>query len=74
MIDDESATGDLEAELGDEGGYPSAEDGAMHITKEVPGGVDKDIDSYTGDPVEDLDFREERLAGTGRANAQRHSD
>lgn len=60
LIDDEPETGDdFDAELGDEGGYPSAEEAALHITRELPGGVDKEIDSYTGDPVEDLDFREE---------------
>jgi hypothetical protein len=32
----------------------------MHIVDKAPGGVDKKIDSYTGDPIEDLDFREER--------------
>lgn len=60
LDDDNEAGGDELTELGDEGGYPSAEEAAVHITREVPGGVDKEIDSYTGDPVEDLDFREER--------------
>lgn len=59
LDDDNEAGGDELSELGDEGGYPSAEDAAMHIVRNVPGGVDKKIDSYTGDPVEDLDFREE---------------
>jgi hypothetical protein len=55
LIDDESETGsDLRSEVGDEGGYPSAEEAAMHISDNVPGGVDKDIDSYTGEPVEEL--------------------
>lgn len=61
LIDDESEDGgELRSELGDEGGYPSAEDSAMHIVDEAPGAVDKKIDSYTGDPVEDLDYRDER--------------
>src|SRR5438270_9040914 len=60
LLDDGTETGgDLDSELGDEGGYPSAEEAAMRITTEVPGGVDRKVDSYTGDPVEDLDFREE---------------
>ena len=59
---DESAEGEGDeiSELGDEGGYPSAEEAAVHITRRPPGAVDRDIDSYTGDPVEDLDYREER--------------
>lgn len=61
LIDDEAETGgDLDSELGDEGGYPSAEDAAVHLTDNPPGAVDRKIDSYTGDPVEDLDYREER--------------
>ena len=31
----------------------------MHIVDEAPGAVNKKIDSYTGDPVEDLEFRDE---------------
>jgi hypothetical protein len=62
LVDDESEAGggELRSELGDEGGYPSAEDAAMHVVKEAPGAVNRKIDSYTGDPVEDLDYREER--------------
>ena len=62
LLDDEFEDGgaELRSERGDEGGYPSAEEAAMHIVDKVPGGVDKKIDSYTGDPIEDLDFREER--------------
>jgi hypothetical protein len=62
LLDDEfeDGGGELRSEFGDEGGYPSAEEAAMHIVDKAPGGVDKKIDSYTGDPVEDLDFREER--------------
>lgn len=61
LLDEEAeGAGDELSEFGDEGGYPSAEEAAMHITRRAPGGVDKKIDSYTGDPVEDLDFREER--------------
>jgi len=60
LVDDENdAQGDERSELGDEGGYPSAEDAAVHVSDKALGAVDKDIDSYTGDPVEDLDFREE---------------
>jgi len=61
LIDDESEDGggELRSELGDEGGYPSAEEAAMHIVKDAPGAVNRKVDSYTGDPVEDLDFREE---------------
>jgi hypothetical protein len=61
LLDEEAeGEGDEVSEFGDEGGYPSAEEAAMHIVDEAPGAVDKKIDSYTGDPVEDLDFREER--------------
>src|SRR2546421_12131759 len=62
LIDDESddGGGELRSELGDEGGYPSAEDAAMHVVDEAPGAVNRKIDSYTGDPVEDLDYRDER--------------
>lgn len=62
LIDDESDAGggELRSERGDEGGYPSAEEAAMHIVDNPPGAVDKKIDSYTGDPVEDLDYRDER--------------
>jgi hypothetical protein len=61
LLDEEAeGEGDEISELGDEGGYPSAEEAAMHITRKPPGAVDKAIDSYTGDPVEDLDYREER--------------
>jgi hypothetical protein len=57
LIDDESEDGggELRSERGDEGGYPSAEDAAMHIVNDAPGGVDRKIDSYTGDPVEELE-------------------
>ena len=56
LIDDESEDGgELRSERGDEGGYPSAEEAAMHIVDNVPGGVNKKIDSYTGDPVEELE-------------------
>lgn len=62
LIDDESDAGggELRSERGDEGGYPSAEEAAMHIVDNPPGAVNKKIDSYTGDPVEDLDYRDER--------------
>jgi len=62
LLDDEFEDGgaELRSERGDEGGYPSAEEAAMHIVDKVPGGVDKKIDSYTGDPIEDLDYRDER--------------
>jgi len=57
LIDDESEDGggELRSELGDEGGYPSAEEAAMHVVKEAPGAVDKKTDSYTGDPIEELE-------------------
>jgi len=57
LIDDESEDGggELRSERGDEGGYPSAEEAAMHVVDEAPGAVDKKIDSYTGDPVEELE-------------------
>ncbi|TMD64652.1 MAG: hypothetical protein E6I84_12320 [Chloroflexi bacterium] len=57
LVDDESEDGggELRSELGDEGGYPSAEDAAMHVVDEAPGAVDKKTDSYTGDPVEELE-------------------
>jgi len=61
LLDDEfeDGGGELRSEKGDEGGYPSAEEAAMHIVEDAPGAVNKKIDSYTGDPVDDLDFREE---------------
>jgi hypothetical protein len=57
LIDDESEDGggELRSEKGDEGGYPSAEEAAMHVVNEAPGAVNKKIDSYTGDPVEELE-------------------
>lgn len=57
LIDDESegGGGELRSELGDEGGYPSAEEAAMHVVKDAPGAVDEKIDSYTGDPVDELE-------------------
>lgn len=56
LIDDESEDGgELRSEKGDEGGYPSAEEAAMHVVDEAPGAVNKKIDSYTGDPVEELE-------------------
>jgi hypothetical protein len=56
LIDDESEDGgELRSEKGDEGGYPSAEEAAMHIVDDAPGAVNKKIDSYTGDPVEELE-------------------
>jgi len=57
LIDDESEDGggELRSEKGDEGGYPSAEEAAMHIVDNAPGAVDRKIDSYTGDPVEELE-------------------
>src|SRR3984893_2110122 len=56
LVDDESEDGgELRSEKGDEGGYPSAEEAAMHIVDNAPGAVDKKIDSYTGDPVEELE-------------------
>ena len=57
LIDDgsEDGGGELRSEKGDEGGYPSAEEAAMHIVDNAPGAVDKKIDSYTGDPVEELE-------------------
>jgi hypothetical protein len=27
----------------------------MHVVKEAPGAVSREIDSYTGDPIEELD-------------------
>src|ERR1700682_777802 len=51
----EDVGGELRSEKGDEGGYPSAEEAAMHIVDDAPGAVDKKIDSYTGDPVEELE-------------------
>jgi hypothetical protein len=56
LIDDEADTGiDLDSELGDEGGAPSAEEAAMQVVDELPGGVDTDIDSYTGEKVDKLE-------------------
>ena len=54
LLDDESETGDdMESELGDEGGEPSDEEAAIHGRRNAPGAVDSDIDSYTGDPIEE---------------------
>lgn len=54
LLDDESETGDdMQSELGDEGGYPSAEEAAVRVGQYAPGAVDSDIDSYTGEPVEE---------------------
>src|ERR1700674_1642223 len=56
LIDDEWEDGGaLRSEKGDEGGYPSAAEAAMRIVDNAPGGVSKKIDSYTGDPVEELE-------------------
>jgi hypothetical protein len=57
LLDDdfEDGGGELRSEQGDEGGYPSAEEAAMHIVEEAPGAVNKKIDSYTGDPVDELE-------------------
>jgi len=57
LVDDESEDGggELRSEFGDGGGYPSAEDAAMHVVREAPGAVNRKIDSYTGDPVEELE-------------------
>lgn len=56
LIDEEPESGsDIDSELGDEGGYPSAEEAAIHVTSRPPGAVDEDTDSYTGEPVEDLE-------------------
>jgi hypothetical protein len=57
LIDDESEDGgaELRSELGDDAGYPSAEEAAMHVVTEAPGAVDKKTDSYTGDSVDELE-------------------
>jgi len=47
-LEDRSAA---ETETGDEGGAPSAEESAIHVTDEPPGVVDDDRDSYTGERV-----------------------
>ena len=38
-------------QTGDEGGALSAEEAAIHVTDKPPGAVDRDRDSYTGDPI-----------------------
>src|SRR6266550_8999658 len=57
LIDDtsEDGGGELRSERGDEGGYPSAEDAAMHVVDEAPGAVDRKVDSYTGDSTDELE-------------------
>jgi hypothetical protein len=56
LLDEEfESQGDMRSQEGDEGGYPSAEEAAIHVREDVPGGVDSDIDSYTGEPVEELE-------------------
>src|SRR2546423_7212916 len=54
LVDDESEDGggELRSAVGDEGWYPSAEAAGMHLVKEAPGAVNRKIDSYTGDPVD----------------------
>src|SRR6202165_1941372 len=58
LIDDESEDGggELRSERGDEGGYPSAEDAAMHVVDEAPGAVNRKFASYTGDPTDELEY------------------
>ncbi|HEX3630359.1 MAG TPA: hypothetical protein VHW91_07805 [Candidatus Dormibacteraeota bacterium] len=52
VVDDEPETGDaLDAELADDEVYPSAEEAAVHITENPPGAVDRNVDSYTGEPI-----------------------
>ena len=46
--------GELRSEFGDEGGYPSAEEAAMHVVDEAPGAVKRDIDSNTGESIDKL--------------------
>ncbi len=57
LIDDESEDGggELRSEFGDEGGYPSAEEAAMHVVNDAPGAVDEKTDSYTGESVDELE-------------------
>jgi hypothetical protein len=56
FTDDEAkARSDLDDELTDEGPAPSAGEEAMHVARDVPGGVDKEIDSYTGERIDTLE-------------------
>src|SRR3981081_3817012 len=54
LIDDEAEDGggELRSELGDEGGYPSAEEAAMHVVKEAPGAGHRKINRYTWEALE----------------------
>jgi hypothetical protein len=47
---------ELVGELGDEGGDLPAEEAAIHVESDAPGGVDSEVDSYTGEPVRDEDL------------------
>ena len=52
LVDDEPETGDdIEAELSADEIYPPAEEAAVHIVDELPGAVDRDVDSYTGEKL-----------------------
>jgi hypothetical protein len=52
LIDNEPETGDdIDAELSDDEIYPAAEEAAVHVVEEPPGAVDREIDSYTGEPI-----------------------
>ena len=44
---------ELVGELGDEAGDLPAEEAAIHIESEAPGGVDSEIDSYTGERIDE---------------------
>src|SRR3981081_4722629 len=51
----EDGGAELRCDKGDEGRYPSAEEAAMHVVDDAPGAVDRKIDSYTGDSVDELE-------------------
>ena len=42
---------ELVGELGDEAGDLPAEEAAIHVERDAPGGVDSEVDSYTGERV-----------------------
>lgn len=48
---EDQAQGSRQVQTGDEAGGLSAEESAIHVTDKPPGAVDRDRDSYTGEPI-----------------------
>lgn len=52
LVDDGPGTGDdIDAELSDDEIYPTAQEASVRVVEVPPGATDRDIDSYTGEPV-----------------------